>query len=324
MDEGGGGTGDAIPAPGTHPLDARLRDHLRRAYDRGRALHGDLAVPFDAFAEHAARMAAARLARSSMEASPGRVAEVLERVALEDLLLAFACETGVPGSWERLQVRITPAIRALALRKGASAAEAAALADEIPGALACPPARGTARSRMGTFDGTGSLIAWLGTIVAHRIADLRRAPQSRSLETLLASEEKGEMRHGSATPAIGAGPDPAEEAGDAEMRRGFEDAFRMAGASLTPRERLALVLRFRDGLGQAEIARLLHVGTPRACRILQGGVGKLREWIGRFRGEGGRTVEERTWTALREAAASYLANPEPPADPEKEGASGHG
>ncbi len=318
MERGDGEPEDVVPGPGGARLEARLRS----AFDRARELHGNFDVPFEDFAAHAGRLARVRLAKSSLAPTAENVASVLERAALEDLYLAFACESGVPGAWERLHLLITPTLRALALRRGASAAEAAALSEEIPGALACPPARGTARTRLGTFDGTGSLVAWLGAIVACRIADLRRAPRARSLEALLAAEEEGAVRGG--PPSLRAGPDPAEEAGGAELRRGFEEAFRRGGLSLTPRERLALVLRFRDGLGQAEIARILHVGVPRACRILQGGVGKLRERVGRFRGDGGRAVEERTWAALREAAASYLANPEPPADPGKEGASGLG
>jgi RNA polymerase sigma factor (sigma-70 family) len=280
-------------------------------------------IPYGAFVDGAARKLLARLEAAAVPPTPSALDEFLRRTALADLCLALACEAGIPAAWEAFTRVYAPQIRWMALGKGASGPEASAIADELPGALACPPARGGVRTRLGTFDGTGSLRAWLRTIVGCAVADLRRAPRRASLEALLLTEERGEVRAGSCCD-VGVADDPQRTVGEAEIDRRIEEEIRRGGQSLSPRERLALVLRFRDGLPQAEIGRILGVGTPRACRILKSAVAKLGASL---RARGGFVEEaaaEGRWGALRDAVAVYLSGGSSPARGEGEGTSDRG
>lgn len=315
---------------GAPPVPADFEEVLRRGYDEGRAVHGALPLPFEAFARRALALAERRLGRTGAAAGPPgecraalgqpdpgtreALAEVLAKAALGDLFLAAACEEGVPGAWETFTARYGPTLVALAIRRGASRAEAEELAREIPGELYAAPPGGGARTRLGTFDGTGSLAAWLGMIVHRRIVDRRRdSARSRVSAEAIAAE--------GAAPAA-AEADPAALADDAETARRFEEAFREAWGALSPRETLAVLLRYRDALPQRSIARILDVGEPRVSRILAGAAEKIRTILARHAGL--RPGEEgpgsdRLRAAFRDVVGRSLATPVPPPDPSAHG-----
>jgi RNA polymerase sigma factor (sigma-70 family) len=311
------------PARPEEPRRAEARDRgadpaghalvLRRGYAEGRAAHGPLALSFDAYARRAVDLAEKRLRRAGAAATREEVAEALSKAALADLYLAVACEEGAPGAWEAFTARFGPTLIAMAVRRGASRGEAEELAREIPGEIYAPPPGGGARTRLGTFDGSGSLAGWLAMIVHRRLVDRRRAS---------AREAPSEAAIDGVAARPDADGDPAGAAGDAETARRFEEAFRAAWATLTPRESLAILLRFRDGLAQKEIARLLEVGEPRVSRILAGAADRIREAVGRIAGlrpEEEDLGSERLRAALRDVVAESLATGAPPSDPSTHG-----
>ena len=100
--------------------------------------------------------------------------DLLSRIDGAGLYLAAACEAGQEGAWEVLTRTYTPRLTGLAVRRGVAPSEAAGLVDELMGALALPPPRGKARTRMGTYLGAGSLFGWLATTLVRRIPRRRR------------------------------------------------------------------------------------------------------------------------------------------------------
>jgi len=289
----GQGAGDSI--------DSLLRDAIAEST----AAYSLPPIPFNEFRDHALHRASARLRRAGREPAREGLRERLSRSVLRDLVLAGACEAGTPGAWECFLREFGPRIRSLARRQGASEEQAATLAEEIGGVLLLPPARGGARTRLGTYDGTGSLAAWLATIVAHRLADLRRSKPAVSLDTLLGRWESNEQ---SARPvAEHREDDPARAAADREHAASVSHALRAALESLTDREREALLARYADGLSQEEVARRLGVGAPRVSRLLSQAHDKLRESVsGRAGGLSPSQFGDRVWSSIRDDLGRHL------------------
>jgi len=131
----------------------------------------------------------------------------------------------------------------------------------------------------------GSLRAWLRTIARNRTVDVLRAGARRgnpipisALGSQSDAEDDGmDWLEASATMigVGGAAPDPA----DAAARRETDDELDGALATLAPNERRVLVLAYRSGLSQSEIASATGwpIGTvkTRTRRALR----QLREWF---------------------------------------------
>jgi RNA polymerase sigma factor (sigma-70 family) len=275
-------------------------DVLRRGFAAGVAEHGALALSFETFAQRATAATRERLARAGHDAQARGTASALERAALADLYLAVACDERIPGAWEQFARRFETKIVAIAVRRGASRAEAEQIAKDLPGQVFAPPADGAARTRVGTFDGSGSLVGWLAVIVGRGLADRRRAA-ARAPEAI------------DADLASRADDDPIDAAVGAETGIRFSDAMAEAWGSLTPREALALLLLHRDGLPQSQIARMFSVGEPRVSRIVAAASDKIRAAV--VRRVGAPTPNDATWNALRHAVSDSLATLRAPSDP---------
>jgi len=248
----------------------------RTAYREGQRAHPQLDVPFESFAP------------AGDAGDPPRMAA--------DYYLARACEIGLPGAWERLQARFRRPLRAFLRRRGARSGEAEQLLDEAWGELASPPPRGGARTRVGTYDGRGSLRAWLSTVLWRRLADLWRA---RGAE--LGAEDEEVHVPGKRT-------DPALLVSSAEVTRLLGLSLEDAWSQLTPRELHAVVLKYCHHLPQTEIARVLRVGAPRVTRMLQSATARLRDAIvGRFDRHTDWEVGGAGWDGLLATVESMLA-----------------
>jgi RNA polymerase sigma-70 factor (ECF subfamily) len=299
-------------APGAPRVDAswRRRGLLHRAHDDGRREYPGVALDFAVYARRALDLATRRVERGGVAPTDARVDDALERAHGADLYLAIACDAGLARSWETLEERVLPGLSRVAARRGASAAEAQDVLAELPGELCSPPPSGGARTRLGSYDGSGSLFAWLAVVVARRVADLRRAsytPTGRAATSLEASGESA----------------PAPAATDAASRRPidrlvldeeasrFREALRRAWRDLTDREALVLLWKHRDGLAQRDIARLLDVGEPRVSRLLDAALAKLRTTIQRAGVAGPGGGASAPWLALADALRTHLASSAP-------------
>jgi RNA polymerase sigma-70 factor (ECF subfamily) len=226
-------------------------ERVCRAYEAGCQAHPGLGLSYERFSQQA-RSAAPKHGNG-------------------DYYLAVACDQGVRGAWERLQARYAKPLRALMRRRGASRQDISQMLDEVWGRLASPPRNGSARTRIGTYDGRGALLAWLSTVAWRRLADAWRAAGNRPTQPL---REEGDPSRRS---------DPALTLADDEAGRLVGDVLERAWAALTTRELEVVVLKYRHGQSQQAIARTLRISPPRVTRLLQSAARRLRTAIqGRF------------------------------------------
>ncbi len=282
--------------PAEDALAAAIEEYrplLRRAFDEGEKAYGPLSLPYEAFA------------RRVLEHMPG---PALGRSIPEGLFLAIACEERVPGAWETLIQRFVPRLRGLLLHGGASYSEAEEIVQDLPGKLFAPPAGGGPRTRMGSYAGRASLFAWLSAIVLRSLVDRRR---ERRTASLAGGRGEGTPPSDQRPDPEARAPDPAEALLDGETTARLEEALRAAWKDLSHREALVLLSKYREGIPQKEIARMLGVGEPRVCRILDAALARIRESVNaRFPEE---EWEDRAglWKALGDAVARHLARSGP-------------
>ncbi len=218
--------------------------------------------------------------------------------AAADYYLARGCEAGVDGAWERLERELRKPLLSFLRARGASRADAASLVDETWGALASPPASGGAATGLGTYDGRGSLRAFVATVVWRRLCDRWRARAEGPAP-------------GSEPDSVPMEDDPAQRVADVETGRVLGDALEDAWPRLTKKELGAVVLKYRHGLSQGTIAEVLDVGAPRVTRLLQSAARRLRasidERIGSIPRVGGA---KDAWHALQSSVGRLLARAE--------------
>jgi RNA polymerase sigma factor (sigma-70 family) len=270
----------AAPAPA---------DRAGRTYEKARAACGGL--PLDRTAFDAAWV------RAGDPASTGSSAD--RRAA--DVYLAAACDAGIPGAWDAIAEGYAPRLRALLRKQGVREAAVDESVADLWGYLCEPPPDGRARTRLGTYDGSGSLFSWLAVLV------LRRR------QALSAPRPGTEGGLGDDVPASR----PGRAAGHEETVARFRAAIRAGLDSLTDRERLALLLKHRDGLRGREIAKILRVGEPRVSRLLDAAVRRLEEAVRLGMPgtpPGTATPDRGTWDSLTAVLARHLATSLPPAD----------
>lgn len=279
---------------------------LRAAFEEGQSALGAPGVSWEAFAAHALAIVRRWLERQGVGSSTEDPEVVLLRMHLTDLHHAFACDQGSARAIELFLERYRMRLVALLRSSGSSGNEAAELMLDLPGDLSSPPPQAGARTRFGTYEGFASLFSWLSIIVLRRRSDRRRAHAGRTMREISFSE------HGSpraleeiSTRLL----DPYEAAVGREVGRRLVSAMGAAWSGLTAREQLVLLYKFRDGLPQQAIARLLGIGDPRVSRLLDRSIEKLRSAAQHsLRGEMSMRgdVSEGLWVRLQEALAGYL------------------
>jgi len=237
------------------PIGEQHRDALKAAYQRGSAAHGGVDLPYDTFV--------GRMLRSASGPS-GDAALRIEAIAAEDFYLASACECKCAGSWERLAELYYARLRAMALRWGASAADAEEVARDLPGELLERPAHGKTATRIGSYDGTGSLSAWLGRVVDRSLGRraMRRTPPGEGAPL----EEQ----------ASGSGDPPPDAVVHHETGARVGAAFESALLDLSAREFLLVTAKYRDGRTQKEIASQLGISEPRVSYLLKRAIERIR------------------------------------------------
>jgi RNA polymerase sigma factor (sigma-70 family) len=218
-------------------------DRIRRVFEAGRREHGGLDLPFERFA------ACARKA--------------LPRIDNGDYYLAVACDQGTAGAWERLHERFRRPLAAMMRRRGAVRSDVERLLDEMWGRLAAPPARGAARTRIGTFTGRGPLLAWLATVAWRHLTDEWRA--RAGVGPLCGQDD----------PAPGAWADPALSLEQEESARAVGKVLERTWSALTLRELEVIVLKYRHRLPQVEVARVMGISPARVTRLNQSAVRRL-------------------------------------------------
>ncbi|MHC4938963.1 MAG: sigma-70 family RNA polymerase sigma factor [Planctomycetota bacterium] len=240
------------------PLREDPEPALREAHRAGRAAHPTVEVLLDAFSS---RLLAAVGARSKGGGLPG----LIEQTPAADFYLATACELDLPGAWDRLAEVYAAPVRTMALRWGASPADAEEIAAGLPGELVQPPAHGRHATQLGGYEGSGSLLAFIARIVDRRLVDRMRRRRPDANQHL----------DGSPAPA----GSPSDSIIHTETGERVANAFQGALEELSKRDFELLVLRFRDGLRQKEIAERQGVSAARVSYLMKRVLTRVRHSV---------------------------------------------
>jgi len=295
-----------------------------RAFDDGRATLGTVALDREGFR-------AAVLARVSRHVegdvpAPAPLAGALRRAALDDLFLALSADAGDERAWTTLSDSLRPRLEGLAVKRGLRGAEVPSIVQDVLGDLPRPPPSGAARTLLGTYDGSGSLFAWLAVSLVRRIAAKARSRTIVSLDALDDEARPGAKVSdppAASVAAAGPGPGPAsapaEAIADRETERRFRAALSSAWATLSGRQRLVLAWKHRDGLSQRRIGALLGVGEPRVSRLVSEAIERLALGVRGVlsREDGGASGE--LWRRLAAAISSHLSTVDVSPPPSGEG-----
>jgi RNA polymerase sigma factor (sigma-70 family) len=233
------------------------RRALARLHAAGAAAHGGILLDAATFAAHALDRANARASRDGRVPTRSALAEALRDAHGDDLYLAIACSLDVPGAWTRLLALHRERLLALATRTAGSPGAATDVVDALAGELVLP--RRDGRRAIDVYDGSVRLSTWLSMICLRRLADRWR-------------QRPMDLRPASSSGA----PDPAVRAEREESARAVAAALGTAWQALPARHRLILLWKYRDGLAQRDIARLLDVGEPRVSRLVAAAMEPLR------------------------------------------------
>ena len=172
----------------------------------------------------------------------------------DDLALARAAAGGDPAAWREIyDTTCQPLFNFLCYQTGDRDTARDLLQETYV----------TALQRLDSFQGEGSLLAWLRAVALRKCLDWRRRAKARLRKLTALARER--------TPLASSG---AEEAFP-----GLGDGFQAALDRLSSRQRAALLLRELEDLPFADIAEQLGCGEPtarvhyhRACR-------NMRQWL---------------------------------------------
>ncbi len=241
---------------------------LRAHFERGVTTYGDHAYPRKDFNQRAIRVT-----RRWFDGSQDEWLSTLAAIVGADLYLTSACDAGRESAWTKLRDAFRTRLKNVAMRKGMSAAQAADATDETFSDLSMPSHYDGDRLRIGRYTGRGALFVYLLTLVLRRrIDDVRRDHREHAR-----AERSVRARPGEQTVTHG----PLEAAVGKETAERIRQALSESLEALTSREHFALVLKYRDGVAQKDIATILDVGAPRVSRLLEQAVSKLAKGLRR-------------------------------------------
>lgn len=252
-------------------------------YMAGRETHPQVELPYPRFATAAERAATSDGPRAAHAA---------------DFFLATACDAGSDSAWTRLDATALVSVRSILQARRIRPDHVRDVVMFLPGFLATPSPSQEGSTRIGTYAGLSKLTSWVAVVAMRRAADLLRgADEAAALPPLVDPRRS-----------------PLQELADRESIDRFAAALRTALEHLTPRERLAVLLRYRDGLQQRQIARLMGVGPPRVSQLLRAATDRLRTTLREVLADTTPTEHESLWSGLREEIRKALATSESPFD----------
>jgi RNA polymerase sigma-70 factor (ECF subfamily) len=181
--------------------------------------------------------------------------QLLEKLRIDELILARACSLGNEAAWTTFLTRFRASLYESAYRIAGNDATGREIADELYADLYGMPNRDGRRvSKLDYYMGRGSLEGWLRTVLAqHHIDRCRSYAKDVSLEEQI---ECGASFPSSSEP-VAAPPDPR-----------LAPALSHALEELTPEDRYILASYYLDQRTLADLARTLHVHESTMSRRL--------------------------------------------------------
>ncbi len=264
---------------------------VERAWHAARERLGDLGVPLRRYRSKVSEVLAEH---PDLGGDP-------QRLALEDLYLALACQRGDERAWHLVHQSFGPYLRSVGFRAmgGRSVDEI----EEVEGQLyASLLPQGEHPGKLERYSGLAGLGTWLAAILRRMALDTLRSEQRRRRRELRASPADHEQA---------AAPDPEQDFLQAERRHKGAELLRAALLALSPQQRLVLRLVYWDELNLREAGTILGVDFSTVSRRLRSAreelLGQLHR-AARRNGLGEDEIEE----LLRGEVAGILLGPDGP------------
>ena len=180
----------------------------------------------------------------------GAVAQYLDGLNAEDLVLACACRAGIASAWDQFVGQYRGMLQAAARALVNDEYRARDLADSLYAELYGLEERGgQRRSLLGYFHGRSSLRTWLKAVIAQRFVDDYRAHQrAAAIGEAAASEQP--------LGAMAAADDPPEP-DRARYVEALGEAIATALAEIKPRDRMRLNFYHLEELTLREIGGIM-------------------------------------------------------------------
>ncbi|HEX4406218.1 MAG TPA: sigma-70 family RNA polymerase sigma factor [Polyangia bacterium] len=214
---------------------------------RGHAAHPTLALGADAFASQLARAAA----RSAADAADP------DSLNIEDLFLAVACATGVPGAVEVFEARCGDRLRAAVAGATKSEDERREIEQRLKHLLLV--GSGAEAPKIAGYGGQAPLDRWVAVVAQRQVVTTIRAEQAER------RARKGAAQDATAA-ALPLHPEVAIL--KVKYRGAFEEAMASALGTLDERDRLVLRLHLVSGLSVAQVGQMYGVSQSTASRWL--------------------------------------------------------
>ncbi|HEU4393920.1 MAG TPA: hypothetical protein VFS92_00020, partial [Planctomycetota bacterium] len=180
-------------SPPSAEVEGILLEHegvLRIAYRQGELAYPDLPLTFERFALRLVEIVHRRPLGAVADTGPGHFMRRLSRVVGTDIFLAIACEERIPGAWETFHRTHAEQVRRAASRYRSLSTDSEEIAEGLVGELFSPPADGASRTRLGSYDGSGPLGAWLLAVLRNRLVDARRSQEGEARRRLVAGRRR--------------------------------------------------------------------------------------------------------------------------------------
>jgi len=239
----------------------RFLDLVCDRYGLASAVHGNLEVTAQTFAEHL-RCIAERYLGSTL--SEDLLIDFVKSLHTNELLLALSCAKGTEAGWQRFVTLYRKYLSDLCRHLLGRSRDLEELGESLWIDLFLLDRSG--QSRIASYDGRSSLTTWLRVVVSNRVINERH-------------------RRSAATGNLEVIPEPADPRAHAEVedlvaRHRYKSivlsAFRCALSILSERETLLVLMRYDQGLQLGEIARMFSVHQSTITRQLGRIIDRLR------------------------------------------------
>ncbi|MDY6950906.1 MAG: sigma-70 family RNA polymerase sigma factor [Thermodesulfobacteriota bacterium] len=258
-------------------LGRRFGKGLKRKFLALRKGMGDLSLGFETFLDSVIRAACSAFLKKQRRGPCGSLATHLGRLVLEDLYLATACSLGDERAWKLFDQKYFSYIRNVAQSFVREPALAMEMAGDLYGDLYVREISAVpSKSKIGGYNGSGSLFGWLRVVVFHKAVDVFRDQKGvLSVEEMLEGGQEVKLS-------------PAETAARAgELMEGHENLaiFRAVVCKemkeLSSREKAVLSFYYLEGLTGRELGQMYGVHEATASRWIKKAGNRLRRGIER-------------------------------------------
>jgi len=237
----------------THPAPPALSPGVARAIE---CLYPDSGAPrYSISQDQFLQWVTAVVTKYAAGASESEQLELLEKLHLEELVLARACSLGNDDAWTTFLTRFRASLYESAYRIAGDDATGREIADELYADLyGIPNTLGRRVSKLDYYMGRGSLEGWLRTVLSQRFIDrCRSQAKTVSLDEQLDAGESFPAPSEAAT----ALPDP-------RLTAALDQVLR----ELAAEDRFLLASYYLDQRTLAQLARALHVHESTMSRRL--------------------------------------------------------